>query len=353
MKAKYYIGIISVFLLTTSAGMAQRNDSGYKSNDDAKLVVNNYYNDYDFTSRINRFHRSYSVFDYYSPVFTDSYWHNYQPLSWGLSIYGGLGFGFNYGYGDYGYDPYFGVNYYGCYDPYYSNYWCSPLIFNFSFGNSWRNNYYCWNGYYHNHGYNYYRPTYYTNNDYRGYNSNRYSHSGYPSRRNSGNYSEYYVANNNVSGRRSSPDSYSRNEINSGRSVVRSDNGLHTGETRRINTGVDRGHATDTRYFVRNVNTGAHGNNSFNIHNSRNIYASINSNHYNNNVNHEVNNRSIHSNAGIVSYSSRAVSAPRLHSSSSGSASYGSGTRNSSSHSGYGSSGSKSGSSRGKSSGRR
>ena len=60
-----------------------------------RVVVNNYYDDYDyyFSSRINRFHRSYTAFDYYAPVFTDSYWYNYQPYSWGVSIYGGGGFG--------------------------------------------------------------------------------------------------------------------------------------------------------------------------------------------------------------------------------------------------------------------
>ena len=85
MKSKYFIGIISVLLLTFSTGKAQRADSRDFSNDDAKVVVNNYYDnndnyDYYFTSRINRFHRSYAAFDYYSPVFTDSYWYDYQPF---------------------------------------------------------------------------------------------------------------------------------------------------------------------------------------------------------------------------------------------------------------------------------
>ena len=98
MKAKYYIGILSLLLLAGSTlnghrGMIQR----YNRNDDAKLVVNNYYNDYDFSfaSRINRFHRSYAVFDYYSPLFTDPYWYDYQPWYLGLNFYGG-GFGFGF-----------------------------------------------------------------------------------------------------------------------------------------------------------------------------------------------------------------------------------------------------------------
>ena len=198
MKAKYYIGILSILLLTFSTVKAQRADSRDYSNDDAKLVVNNYYNDYDyyFSSRINRFHRSYAAFDYYSPVFTDSYWYNYQPFSWGLSIYGGGGFGlgysnnypgYDYGYGNYyGYDPYFGSNYYGGYDPFYYNSWYSPVIFNFNFGNRWHNNYYGWNG--HNHyGYNNYRSVYYAHNNY--HNNNYYNNNYYSNRSSSSSYS--------------------------------------------------------------------------------------------------------------------------------------------------------------------
>ena len=107
-----------------------------------QIVVNNYYDDYDyyFSSRINRFHRSYAAFDYYAPVFTDSYWYNYQPYSWGVSIYGGGGFGigfstsypvYNYGYSYYsGYDPYYGSSYYWGYDPFYYSNWYSPVVIN-------------------------------------------------------------------------------------------------------------------------------------------------------------------------------------------------------------------------------
>jgi hypothetical protein len=117
MKAKYHIGILLILLLTASTIKAQRDDSRAFRNDDAKLVVNNYYNDYDnyFASRISRFHRSYAAFDYYSPIYTDSCLYDYRPFSWGLNIYGGGGLGlgysynwpvYNYGYGDYyGYDP--------------------------------------------------------------------------------------------------------------------------------------------------------------------------------------------------------------------------------------------------------
>ena len=85
MKAKYHVGIISLLVLVTSTAKGQGDDPREFSNDDAKLVVNNYYNDndFDYASRINRFHRSYAAFDYYSPVFTDSYLYNYRPFSMG------------------------------------------------------------------------------------------------------------------------------------------------------------------------------------------------------------------------------------------------------------------------------
>ena len=71
------------FCLPDSTAKAQMDYTGDYRNDDARVVVNNYYDDYDYyySSRINRFHRSYAAFDYYAPVFTDSYWYNYQPYS--------------------------------------------------------------------------------------------------------------------------------------------------------------------------------------------------------------------------------------------------------------------------------
>ena len=122
MKAKYYIGILSALLLAGMPVKAQYADDVYLDNDEAnaRIVVNNYFDDYDYyySSRINRFHRSYAVFDYYSPFFTDTYWYSYRPYTWGLSIYrGGLGFsiGYNFNYPlYYGYDYYYD---YGLYDP--------------------------------------------------------------------------------------------------------------------------------------------------------------------------------------------------------------------------------------------
>jgi len=102
MKAKIYIGIITAILLAGTTATAQVDRNRNFGNDDANFTVSNYSSDYDYfyASRINRFHKTYSAFNYYSPVFTDTYWYDYRPYTWGLSIYGrsGLGFGFSYNY---------------------------------------------------------------------------------------------------------------------------------------------------------------------------------------------------------------------------------------------------------------
>jgi hypothetical protein len=192
MKTSYYIGILSVLMLTGSTVKAQIGDMQEYRNDDAR-IVNNYYDDYDyyFSSRINRFHRSYSAFSYYAPVFTETYWYNYQPYSWGISIYGGGGFGIGYsnnypvynsGYGyDGWYDPYFGSSYSWGYNPFYYNSWYSPIVINIGIGNRWHNDYYGSNG--HTNHYNNYRSDHYTNNSYNNYRSSRYSSSDNQSRR--------------------------------------------------------------------------------------------------------------------------------------------------------------------------
>jgi hypothetical protein len=359
MKAKYYIGVLSVLLLTFSTVKGQSADSRDYRNDDAKLVVNNYYDNYDyyFASRINRFHRSYAAFDYYSPLFTDPYWYDYQPWYWGLNIYGGNGLGFNFGYGDYyGYDPYFGVNYSWGYDPFYYNSWFTPFIFNFNFGNRWRNNYWGWNGHNHYYGYNDYRYNHYSGNNHHGYNLNRYSYAESGSRRNPGSNSGS-TYNNNVYRRDNSSGNYSRNEVSKSRPVVRNNNGLHAGETRRVSTpAVNREQPNNARTFGNKGNISNnrfYASNNVRVQNSRNINTGVNNNRSNNYISQgENNNRTVHSNGGISSHSYRSMSSPQVHSSSRSMTS-GSGIRSSSSHGSSRSSGSRSGSSHGKSSRRR
>jgi hypothetical protein len=123
MKAKYYIGILSALVLSGMPVKAQNAGNGYYSNVASVTVTNNYHDyDYYYSSRINRFHRSYVAFNYYSPVFTETYWYSYSPYTWGASIYRG-GLGFNLGYNSY-YPLYNGYDYfydYGWYDPFFSS----------------------------------------------------------------------------------------------------------------------------------------------------------------------------------------------------------------------------------------
>ena len=185
MKAKIYIGILTAVLIPGFLVKAQVNDSRDFGNDEASTVVNNYYNyDFYYSSRINRFHRSFLTFNYYAPLFTDSYWYNYEPASWGLSIYGGtrlgLGLSFNYPlYNDFSWNyPYLGGSYYWGYDPFYYNRWYSPVVINLGIWSRWNRNYYSWQG--HNRWDYDYRPV---NNNFRDYRSNDYSSNYFTSRR--------------------------------------------------------------------------------------------------------------------------------------------------------------------------
>ena len=136
--------------LTAAPGEAPgERGNGYGSQ---QIVVNNYYNmtGYEYASRINRFHNSYAAFDFYSPLFTETYWYHYTPYTWGVSIYddwyyyGGSvsrynwtsGFGGSYWWG---YDPWWN------YDPWMGygwNSWYAP-------GVSYGVNYYLGRPYYH------------------------------------------------------------------------------------------------------------------------------------------------------------------------------------------------------------
>lgn len=293
MKAKYTIGILSVILLSCFPLKGQLTGMNDYRNNDARIVVNNYYDDYDyyFSSRINRFHRSYCTFNYYAPVFTESYWYNYQPYSWGVSIYGGSGFGltynypvYNYGYGyDYGwYDPYYGSSYYWGYDPFYYS-WYNPVIINFRIGNHWSNNYYGWNS--HNNRYNYhnnYYNNYYSNN----YQSNRYYSNQYSSNRRPGTGTRYNDGYN--SKRDISTSSSSRTQTDRRATNDKSNNGLHMGDVRRnenptVNRGLGNNNTTNRR--VNNGNNNGNNGNSGNVGNS-----GTNGNNNNENRNNNVNN---------------------------------------------------------------
>ncbi len=125
------------------------------------------YYDYEYSSRIKRFHDPNTGFDYYNNYYTDQYYYNYDPYCYGSSIYAGYGCGypsywgpslsFSFGWGypsswhnPYWYDPWYSYGYY----PYYYGGW--------GYGSYW-NGY--WNGYYDGYWNGYYGGGYYPSYD--------------------------------------------------------------------------------------------------------------------------------------------------------------------------------------------
>ena len=108
-------------------------------------ITNNYYGDddyydYAYASRVRRFHTDVTFgYGYYDSYFTNAYWYDYNPYSYGVSIYLG------YSWWTPHYQPYY--NY--CYTPYsYYGYnpWYSPYAYNTGYYQGYNNGY--WNGYY-------------------------------------------------------------------------------------------------------------------------------------------------------------------------------------------------------------
>ena len=72
-------------------------DPSYSSNTSTSggntYITNNYYDDddyydYAYSSRIRRFHTSVGCgYGYYNDYYTNSYWYDYNPWSYGVSIY--------------------------------------------------------------------------------------------------------------------------------------------------------------------------------------------------------------------------------------------------------------------------
>ncbi|MCC7332117.1 MAG: hypothetical protein IT232_05840 [Flavobacteriales bacterium] len=65
-------------------------------------ITNNYYNgnnydynneyyDYEYSSRIKRFHRPYGRYSYYDDCYTNYYWYDYNPYNYGVSVYSSYG----------------------------------------------------------------------------------------------------------------------------------------------------------------------------------------------------------------------------------------------------------------------
>lgn len=176
MKTIFFTVIVAVFIICPATLKAQTDHLQSRGNENRGVVVNNNYSnhdyDYFYSSRINRFHRSYATFNYYSPVFTESYWYNPMPFTWGISIYGAYSF----------YSP-----------------WYSPFFINIGYRSRWNNHYYGWSGERYNHRYD----------DYGWNNTNRSRYREYPSPR----HSSGYLSTANTHGRRSGyiTDSHSGN----------------------------------------------------------------------------------------------------------------------------------------------
>jgi hypothetical protein len=307
MKAKFYTAFLSALLLTGLTASGQLGDNRNFRNDEAGVVINNYYDDYDYyySSRINRFHRSYAAFDYYSPVFTDTYWYNWQPSSWGVSIYGRSGFGFGYSmnypiyndwYGyDYGwYDPYYGSSWYWGYDPFYYS-WYSPVIINFNVRNRWAYNSRGWYG--HNHWYNDYRPVYNSYNSYNNYSGTRYSSREFSggrstpiNRTNSGGVSRRQSV--PVSGRDNNPAVNNRTNMGAGndsRRTGNSDSNRGQGTVNNSgngnngnNRGTNNGNNQNSRLDGNNGNFDQNTRNTNNNGNNRNSQTDGNNGNFNN-----------------------------------------------------------------------
>jgi hypothetical protein len=276
MKANLY-SLILFFFLTAGTPVAAQ---------PATVVVSGYYtvNDYHFSSRINRFHKSYAEFSYYSPVFTDTYWYSYSPFTRGVSIYGGgaVGIGYSgyypvYDYYDGWYDPYYGYSSYWGYQPVYYS-WFAPVFVNVNRAHYYPDQFWYGNTYRQRNTTNVYNIT---NNYYSSPSSRRGSYSG----------------NYGVSRRESTPVSSASNSSGSRRvqeptrpTGSRSSAGRDSGRDVSNSGGrLTPGNSGNNGNNGNNANNGNNGNNG--NENNGNHYGNVNNDGNPNTVNNSENNR--------------------------------------------------------------
>ncbi len=131
-------------------------------------VTNNYYNnddyyDYAYSSRLRRFYHPYG-WNYYDSYYTNMYWYDYDPYSYGVSLYLSYNFwrpqyvwtpawGSCIGFGN----SYYGGGYYG--GGFYDNGFGYNNSYNYGYANGYNNGYYAglYNGTF--------NPYYYNSND--------------------------------------------------------------------------------------------------------------------------------------------------------------------------------------------
>ena len=100
MRTNYKISVFAAFMIfmmqAAFSNPSERivnelSDGYYDSGHGKRVVVNNHYNnnmyDFQFSSRIKRFHGPYVNVNYYGSCYTDYYWYGYEPAYIGWSIY--------------------------------------------------------------------------------------------------------------------------------------------------------------------------------------------------------------------------------------------------------------------------
>jgi hypothetical protein len=257
MKTKILLSAITAIMITSFAAASgsdeEKGERGYGYSGQ-RVIVNNYYfdNGYEYASRIRRFHTSYVSFDFYSPMYTEVYWYNYNPYTWGVSIYDDWdyygpsvsrytwrsGFGGSYWWG---YDPWWN------YDPwmgYAWNSWYSPGVsysINFYLGRPYYHYPMAWNRWNHYRDWNYSRPVYIINNNHNYYygsnERNRYNSSRnnynpsnpYENSRHAG----YTVIDGRSSANRNVSPAGNAGASQQGNGRGKSNNGLRMGQYRR------------------------------------------------------------------------------------------------------------------------
>ena len=100
MRTNYKISAIAAFMIFISHAalsfssenvVGEYNDGYNGYGHGKKVVVNNHYSnnmyDFQYSSRIKRFHGPYVSVEYYGSCYTDAYWYSYEPAYFSGSIY--------------------------------------------------------------------------------------------------------------------------------------------------------------------------------------------------------------------------------------------------------------------------
>ena len=114
----------------TSADFDYGNENTYTTTESSETEFDmEGYNDYSYASRIRRFHEPNPGYSYYDNYYTNNYYYEYDPWTYGTSIYSnyyygypatyGWSVGFGFGWGGFGLGFGWGYPYYSWRYPYY------------------------------------------------------------------------------------------------------------------------------------------------------------------------------------------------------------------------------------------